>query len=490
MVRLDLSVFKYLTTQDFRVLLAIELGMRNHEYVPVDLIESIAKIKKMNIQKVISKLLKNKLIQHTGQKYDGYNLNYMGYDFLAIRVLVKKGILVKILSRMGVGKESDVFFCLLRKGTEKELSDEEVEKLQQELLGDELDQEKEVNKKDIILDEDDIENEEQEEEEDEEEENDNLEKLENENKKEIDLLDTTKTYNYYENFNQLQNVYKSDNSEIFSGILKLARLGRTSFRSIKTKRDFVNKKSHYNWLYLSRLSSQTEYKFLKGLYEENFPVPKPFGCSRHAIAMQFIDSYQLSRVNEINNIEVVYNTLTSLVYKLAEKGLVHGDFNEFNILISKNEKITMIDFTQMISRDHTKAVEYFNRDLKGIKAYFKKKFKLEFEEKDDFSLESVKRTDFLDVKLDAYGILKKRDDLEEIFKGIDDENNDVDLKEFDGLDLNGIQLNKEEVVVTQKNITKMVMKDIKKEFKSQNKFKPKLKKKGENKNKINTKDLI
>ena len=173
MVKLDLRVFKYLTADDFRVLMAIELGMRNHEYVPANLIESIAKIKRNNTAKIIGNLLKNKLIEHYNKKkYEGYRLNYGGYDFLAIRVLLKKGLLVRVLSRMGVGKESDVYFCLVNPDAMdesdkivKELNDEEIEKAQMNLLGEDFER---------SIDEDDEEDEDEEDEEDEEEsENDN-----------------------------------------------------------------------------------------------------------------------------------------------------------------------------------------------------------------------------------------------------------------------------------------------------------------------------
>ena len=45
MVKFDASLLRYLSKDDFRVLTAIEMGMRNHELVPVELIDSIAKLK-------------------------------------------------------------------------------------------------------------------------------------------------------------------------------------------------------------------------------------------------------------------------------------------------------------------------------------------------------------------------------------------------------------------------------------------------------------
>lgn len=54
-------------------------------------------------------LLRFKLVHHDANKYDGYRLTYMGYDFLAIRTLLARGHIAAVGRRIGVGKESDVF---------------------------------------------------------------------------------------------------------------------------------------------------------------------------------------------------------------------------------------------------------------------------------------------------------------------------------------------------------------------------------------------
>ena len=48
----------------------------------------------------------------------------------------------------------------------------------------------------------------------------------------------------------------------------------------------------------------------------------------------------------------------SFSVRLAEFGVVHGDFNEFNIMIDDHEKITVIDFPQVITVDHANAQMY------------------------------------------------------------------------------------------------------------------------------------
>jgi RIO kinase 2 len=53
----------------------------------------------------------------------------------------------------------------------------------------------------------------------------------------------------------------NDEGEVFA--LKLHRLGRTSFRAVKSKRDYLGGRSSFSWLYLSRLAALKEYAFMK-----------------------------------------------------------------------------------------------------------------------------------------------------------------------------------------------------------------------------------
>ena len=41
--------------------------------------------------------------------YDGYVLTSLGYDFLALRALIKQGIITELHTQIGVGKESDIY---------------------------------------------------------------------------------------------------------------------------------------------------------------------------------------------------------------------------------------------------------------------------------------------------------------------------------------------------------------------------------------------
>ncbi|MFS8011443.1 putative non-specific serine/threonine protein kinase [Helianthus anomalus] len=97
--------------------------------------------------------------------YDGFRLTYLGYDFLAIKTLVNRGVFSSVGRQIGVGKESDIFEVAYEDGT-------------------------------IMA-------------------------------------------------------------------MKLHRLCRTSFRTVKSKRDYLKHRSSFSWLYLSRLAALKEFAFMK-----------------------------------------------------------------------------------------------------------------------------------------------------------------------------------------------------------------------------------
>ena len=288
-MKLDPELIKYLTNDHFRVLTAIEQGMRNHEFVSVPLIESLANLKRSSAFKIVNHLLKHKCVFHTGKNYSGYALTYMGYDYLALRVFMKRGHIKKVVAQIGVGKESDIYIC--ESGDKKDENDELVHK------GEPI-------------------------------------------------------------------------------VIKFQRLGRTSFRSIQRNRDYLKGRAAQSWLYMSRIASLKEYAFMKALYERGFPTPVPIDANRHGIVMSLVQAYPMVNVKGLINTEQVYHRLIELIIQFAEHGLVHGDFNEFNLMISEDEEVTVIDFPQMVSTSHLNAQYYFARDVECIQRFFTKRFRL------------------------------------------------------------------------------------------------------------------
>ncbi|GAA5974434.1 hypothetical protein JCM11641_003209 [Rhodosporidiobolus odoratus] len=242
-------------------------------------------------------------------------------------------------------------------------------------------------------------------------------------------------------------------------VMKIHRLGRMSFRAIKSKRDYLRKGQSASWMYMSRLAAIKEFAFMKVLHDHDFPVPRPIDQSRHCLIMELIDAFPLRQIASVPSPGRLYSSLMSLIVRLARSGLIHGDFNEFNLLIrdhrtdaekdrddespeDREERIereggdhpvkvelegeefeerrkrerdgtllepVLIDFPQMVSTDHADAEYYFNRDVDCIRTFFSRRFKYESSVYPRFKttiVDGVKEFD-LDVEVAASGFRKE-----------------------------------------------------------------------------------
>lgn len=214
-------------------------------------------------------------------------------------------------------------------------------------------------------------------------------------------------------------------------VLKIHRLGRISFRTVKSNRDYLRKSRKGqggSWMYLSRLAAMKEYAFMQALREEGFPVPEPIAQSRHTIVMSLVDAFAMRQISEVGDPAALYAELIGMILRLAKHGLIHGDFNEFNILLKEDrtppspdtpdaeETITvtpiLIDFPQMVSTEHANAEEYFDRDVNCIKRFFERRFHFVATTPGPF-FKDVKKTvgangtKRLDAAVEASGFTKK-----------------------------------------------------------------------------------
>lgn len=330
MGKFDVSLIRYLTPEDYRVLTSIEMGMRNHELVPLQLLSVIASLKHGGCHKILRELVRYKLVAYDATQRrkssnnEGYRLTNLGYDYLALKALSSRDIIYSIGNQIGVGKESDVYIVA------------------------------------------------------------------NENDEQM--------------------------------ILKLHRLGRTCFRQLKTKRDYLKHRQGFSWLYLARLAAMKEFAFMKTLYDHQFPVPKPIDFNRHCVVMELVNGYPLCSVKTILNVGQVYDDLMSIIVRLGSYGLIHCDFNEFNLMISDEGKITMIDFPQMVSISHLNAQFYFDRDVQCIRDFFKRRFEFETDVFPRFS--DIKRLHSLDNEVRASGFSKElENEFEQVSEQIGLRNN-------------------------------------------------------------------
>ncbi|KAF0311464.1 Serine/threonine-protein kinase RIO2 [Amphibalanus amphitrite] len=187
--------------------------------------------------------------------------------------------------------------------------------------------------------------------------------------------------------------------------LKFHRLGRTSFRKLKLLRDYHKNRSHMSWLYLSTLSARKEFSYMKALHERGFPVPRPIYQNRHAVLMSIVHGEPLCELRDLSDPRRLYGECMELMIRLAECGVIHCDFNEFNLMVTDEEHIILIDFPQMVSTSHPNAEHLFQRDVECLRRFFARRFRFESDDYPVFS--EVVRTEDLDTEIRASGYGKE-----------------------------------------------------------------------------------
>merc|ERR1719326_312578 len=100
--------------------------------------------------------------------------------------------------------------------------------------------------------------------------------------------------------------------------------------------------------------------------------------------MSMLDAVPMYTIRDMPRPQAVLERLMRLLIRLGRAGIVHGDFNEFNLLIGEDQKVTLIDFPQIVHLTHVNAREFFDRDVRSICEWFRKKCDLVVEEYPSF----------------------------------------------------------------------------------------------------------
>ncbi len=267
--------FRKLERYDFRVLDGVESAMRVFDWVPVDNLPYYTRLPPAEVGYRIGRLSKHKLVQRKTVHYVGYRLTYAGYDALSINTLVRRNVIKSFGSKVGVGKESDIY-----------------------------DAERETGE--IV-------------------------------------------------------------------IVKFHREG-TTFRRVKRSRGYFGQTERCSWMLTSRLAAQREFEALTSLYD-SVVVPKPIAHNRHVIVMSFLNGRELGSTMLENPATVLENIIVQ-VKSAYDRGVIHADLSEYNVIVCATEKVALIDWPQWVPASHPNADELLFRDIDNILSYFARKYQI------------------------------------------------------------------------------------------------------------------
>jgi len=102
--------------------------------------------------------------------------------------------------------------------------------------------------------------------------------------------------------------------------------------------------------------------------------------------MQRVEGRQLSEVIEIEDPESLLGDIIENVHKAYRAGVIHADLSEFNILVTTEGGLFVIDWPQYIPPSHPNAGEILKRDVKNVLTFFRRKYGVQMELEDALRL--------------------------------------------------------------------------------------------------------
>ncbi len=164
-------------------------------------------------------------------------------------------------------------------------------------------------------------------------------------------------------------VYNCYSEKYGECVIKFHKVGHTSFKKVKEKRDYGD--LHFSVLAIR--SARNEYRTLRKL--QGLAVPEVYAWEGNAVLMQLIDAKELYRIR-LENPEDVLDMILDEVAKFYRRGVVHGDLSQYNVLVSE-EGIWIIDFPQSVEVSTPGWEELLKRDVKNILQYFARVYRIE-----------------------------------------------------------------------------------------------------------------
>jgi len=156
--------------------------------------------------------------------------------------------------------------------------------------------------------------------------------------------------------------------------IKFFRIGRTSFKKYEKHRTALL--SAHSYMAASMKSAAREYQALRILHPKGVKVPKPIARNRHVIVTGFFQGIELASAQYLTDPMKILGEILENVKKARDAGVIHSDLSVYNVLVTPEEEILIIDWPQWVSPKHPMAESYLKRDIAGVLKFFKRKWKI------------------------------------------------------------------------------------------------------------------
>ncbi|RLG78430.1 MAG: serine/threonine protein kinase [Thermoprotei archaeon] len=105
------KIIQKVSPESVKVLSVLDWGLTRFEFVPIEIIERRSRLPPNVLNRVVKELQEFKAVVKSGSGVRGFKITYIGLDILALNSLSSRGVITHIGTRVGVGKESEIYIA-------------------------------------------------------------------------------------------------------------------------------------------------------------------------------------------------------------------------------------------------------------------------------------------------------------------------------------------------------------------------------------------
>ena len=158
--------------------------------------------------------------------------------------------------------------------------------------------------------------------------------------------------------------------------VKIYRIQASDFR---TMRDYLEGDPRFSGIGSDKAEvviawTRKEFANLRRAQAAGVRVPEPIAVQRNVLVMEFLGvvgdrAKRLAEV-DVENPETAYEVLAEYMRRLHRAGLVHGDLSEYNVVVTPEGELCVIDLGQAVTVHHPNAEEFLRRDCRNVASFF------------------------------------------------------------------------------------------------------------------------
>lgn len=173
-------------------------------------------------------------------------------------------------------------------------------------------------------------------------------------------------------------VFEALNEEGTAYALKLYKIGRISFTSIRKKR--VRETAEFrSWMTANYDAAKREYHALRKLEGLSGVFPRVISYSRNTVLLEQLSGVRLSeRPDLVDPGKTLRAILDAVRLAYNEADLINADLSEYNIL-TNGESIWLIDWPQAVNASHPNSVDLLTHDVKAVVSFFARAYQVEMD---------------------------------------------------------------------------------------------------------------